>query len=87
MCLPRAREEALSQLVNEIRSSGGQAIYVGADVGQEEDVNRIADKAIAEFGGFDTWVNNAGVSIFGRCMDVTIPDMKYRSYRIVLFYL
>lgn len=50
-------------------SQGGQAIYVGADVGQEEDVNRIADKAIAEFGGFDTWVNNAGVSLFGRCMD------------------
>ncbi|WP_257236268.1 hypothetical protein [Nostoc sp. 'Peltigera malacea cyanobiont' DB3992] len=40
-------------------------------------MNRIAEKAIAEFGGFDTWVNNAGVSIFGRCMDVSIPDMKW----------
>lgn len=47
-----------------------------ADVGQEEDVNRIAEQAIVEFGGFTTWVNNAGVSIFGRCMEVTIPDMK-----------
>lgn len=72
LCLQRAAF-ALNQLVNEIREPGGQAIYVGASVGQEEDVNRIADKAIAEFGGFDTWVNNAGVSIFGRCMDVTIP--------------
>lgn len=68
--------DALRQLVDEIRSKGGQAIYVVADVGQEDDVNRIAEAAIAEFGGFDTWVNNAGVSIFGRCMDVSIPDMK-----------
>jgi NADP-dependent 3-hydroxy acid dehydrogenase YdfG len=72
LVLAACNEEALSQLVNEIRSSGGQAIYVGADVGKEEDVNRIAEKAIAEFGSFDTWVNNAGVSIFGRCMDVTV---------------
>jgi short-subunit dehydrogenase len=69
-------EEALRQLVEEIRASGREAIYVVADVGREEDVNRIADAAIAHFGRFDTWVNNAGVSIFGRCMDVTIPDMK-----------
>jgi short-subunit dehydrogenase len=69
-------EEALRQLVEEIRSKGGQAIYVVADVGKEEDVDRIAEVAIAEFGGFDTWVNNAGISIFGRCMDVSIPDMK-----------
>jgi short-subunit dehydrogenase len=69
-------EDALRQLVEEIRSSGGEAIYVTADVGKEEDINHIAERAIAEFGGFDTWVNNAGVSIFGRCMEVTIPDMK-----------
>jgi len=69
-------EDALRQLVEEIRSKGGEAIYVVADVGQEEDVNRIAEVAIAEFGGFDTWVNNAGVSIFGACEEVSIPDMK-----------
>lgn len=76
LVLAARNEDALRQLVDEIRSKGGQAIYVVADVGQEEDVNRIADEAIAAFEGFDTWVNNAGVSIFGRCMDVSIPDMK-----------
>ncbi|BAY43371.1 short-chain dehydrogenase/reductase SDR [Scytonema sp. HK-05] len=76
LVLAARNEDALRQLVDEIRGLGGQAIYVVADVGQEEDVNRIAQRAIAEFGGFDTWVNNAGVSIFGRCMDVSIPDMK-----------
>lgn len=68
--------DALRQLSDEIRQQGGQATYVVADVGQEEDVNRIAEQAIRYFGGFDTWVNNAGVSIFGLCEEVTIPDMR-----------
>lgn len=76
LVLAARNEEALRQLVDEICSQGGQAIDVVADVGQEEDVNRLAERAIAEFGGFDTWVNNAGVSIFGGCMEVSIPDMK-----------
>ena len=28
------------------------------------------------FGGFDTWVNNAGVSIWGRLMEVTDEDNR-----------
>lgn len=74
--LAARNQDAMRQLVDEIRSRGGEAIYVVADVGKEEDVNRIADVAIAEFGSFDTWVNNAGISIFGRCEEVSIPDMK-----------
>lgn len=29
-----------------------------------------------KFGGFDTWVNNAGVSIYGKTTEVTIKDMR-----------
>jgi short-subunit dehydrogenase len=68
--------EALEQLAQEIRSQGGQAIAVTADVGIEEDVANIANAAIAEFGTFDTWVNNAGVSIFGRTDQVSIADQR-----------
>lgn len=69
-------EEALRQLTDELTGEGHSAVWVKADVGKEEDVNRIAETAIREFGRFDTWVNNAGVSIFGKAMDVTIGDMK-----------
>jgi short-subunit dehydrogenase len=31
---------------------------------------------VAEFGGFDTWVNNAGVSIYGKLTDVPMEDKK-----------
>lgn len=69
-------EEALRQLTDEVTGAGGEAIYVVADVGREEDVRRIADEAIQRFGGFDTWVNNAGVSIYGDILDVTIEDHR-----------
>ncbi|WP_207430177.1 SDR family oxidoreductase [Sabulibacter ruber] len=68
--------EALHNLVNEINASGGRAEFVVADVGVEEDVKRIGEAAVAAFGGFDTWVNNAGISIFGSALEVSIPDMK-----------
>src|SRR5688572_5353900 len=47
-----------------------RATSVVADVASEQEVQRIADHAVATFGGFDTWVNNAGISIYGRLTDV-----------------
>ncbi|HEY0003677.1 MAG TPA: SDR family oxidoreductase [Pyrinomonadaceae bacterium] len=76
LVLAARSEDALQQLVYEITSSGGEAIYIVADVSQEEDVRRIALMALDRFGGFDTWVNNAGVSIYGRIMDVSIEDQR-----------
>ena len=69
-------EEALRRLVEEINSKGGEAVYVVADVGREEDVRRVAETATERFGGFDTWVNNAGVSIYGRLLDTPVEDMR-----------
>jgi short-subunit dehydrogenase len=72
-----ARSEGdLQELADEIRRERGQAVAVAADVASEEDVQRIADTAIREFGGFDTWVNNAGVSVYGRALDVSVEDMR-----------
>ena len=69
-------EEALRRLVEEIRAEGGEAVYVAADVGREEDVRRIAETALTTFGRFDTWVNNAGVSIYGRILKTPFEDMR-----------
>lgn len=76
LVLAARSDDSLQQLEDEIRGRGGEAIHVDADVGSEEDVRRIANTAIGHFGGFDTWVNNAGVSIYGKCLDVSIADMK-----------
>jgi short-subunit dehydrogenase len=69
-------EEALHRLCEEIDAAGGEAVYVVADVGREEDVRRVAEQALARFGRIDTWVNNAGVSIYGRIMDTPFEDMR-----------
>ena len=76
LVLAARSEEALRQLVDEIKAEGGQAVSVVADVGYEDDVLRIAAAALCTFGGFDTWVNNAGVSIYGRVLDVSLDDHR-----------
>ncbi len=63
-------------MTNEINAAGGEAIYVVGDVGQLHDVQNIADEAIRRFGGFDTWVNNAGVSIYGPVLDQSLQDQR-----------
>ena len=67
--------EALTTLVDEIRGRGSEAIYVIADVGHESDVRHVAEEARRVFGGFDTWVNNAGASIYGSALEISLNDM------------
>jgi short-subunit dehydrogenase len=69
-------EPALCDLTEELRASGAQAIYVKADVAVESDLRSVRDAAVLEFGGFDTWVNNAAVSIYGKVTDVPIEDHR-----------
>ena len=69
-------ERDLRVAVEEIDVRGGRATHVVADVALPEDMDRVADAAIREFGGFDTWVNNAGISIYGRLVDVPLDDKR-----------
>jgi short-subunit dehydrogenase len=69
-------ENAIEELAAHINSEGGEGIAVMADVGKEEDVERVAEIARERFGGFDTWINNAGVSIYGKLLDVTLDDQR-----------
>lgn len=67
-------DSVLAQTVQEIESQGGEAIHVVADVGRREDLQAGAVAALARFGRIDTWVNNAGVAIFGRLEEVSDED-------------
>jgi len=60
----------------EIEGSGGRAITVIADVSVYEDVRSVARRAIEAFGGFDTWINNAGLSIYGPIEEVPVEDAR-----------
>ena len=76
LVLASRNEQALAKLTDEINASGGNAVYVAADVGNEGDVKKIAAEALNKFGGFDTWVNNAAISIYGKLEDVPTDDMR-----------
>ncbi len=69
-------EEALRELVNEIEAAGGSAVYAVADVADEKALKHAAQVAKERFGSIDTWVNNAGTSIYGRIMDVATVDLR-----------
>lgn len=56
--------EALASVVDEISAEGGRAIAVAADVTQDDAAERIVEATLAEFGGLDVLVNNAGGNSF-----------------------
>lgn len=68
--------QTLDAIVERIRADGGEALAVTADVGAPEDVERVAREAARAFGRIDTWVNNAGVGIFGRIDDTRLDDAR-----------
>lgn len=68
-------EKVLKQISEEINAQeNGRAAYAVADVGIESEVQGIVDVAVAEFGGFDTWFNNAGVVVFSELKQLPTKD-------------
>jgi NAD(P)-dependent dehydrogenase (short-subunit alcohol dehydrogenase family) len=74
--LAARNERDLVRAVDAIRAEGGRAAYVVCDVADRGQVERIAERAVGEFGRIDTWVNNAAVSMYGRLQDVPLEDMR-----------
>lgn len=76
LVLAARNEDALKQLTDELTAGGHEAVYVVADVGNEEDVKKIGRTAEERFGGLDTWVNNAATGIYGRLSEVSDADSR-----------
>src|SRR5690606_11241512 len=68
--------DVLEEAVATITSAGGQALAAQCDVSRRTDVDAVARLAHQRFGGIDTWVNNAGVSIYGRLEEVSEADSR-----------
>jgi short-subunit dehydrogenase len=72
-----ARSESdLTDVVARIRHKGGRAAAVTADVADERQVAQIGMAAMREFGRIDTWVNNAGLGMYGRLIDQPIEEKR-----------
>ncbi|WP_163508730.1 SDR family NAD(P)-dependent oxidoreductase [Fodinicola acaciae] len=74
------RKEAGDALAERIRSGGGKAVFVPADVTVEADAQALVRAAMDEFGRLDGAVNNAGgVEAMG-----PIPGISERAWRAEL---
>jgi NAD(P)-dependent dehydrogenase (short-subunit alcohol dehydrogenase family) len=62
---------AVSEKIN---SSGGDAIFVQADVALEEDAKKIINKTIESYGKIDILFNNAGIVLSGTIDKISIDD-------------
>ncbi|AGB36259.1 SDR family oxidoreductase [Natronococcus occultus] len=69
-------EDALREAVEGIEDDDGDATFVVADVGDREDVREIARVAEETYGGVDTWINGAAVSIYGRLEEIPVERMR-----------
>jgi 3-oxoacyl-[acyl-carrier protein] reductase len=69
----RRDEEAAAETVEAIRAAGGRAGAFQASVSEPDQVDALAEAAIAEFGHVDIVVNNAGIASRGNTVADTDP--------------
>jgi short-subunit dehydrogenase len=76
LVLAARREKELNEVADESRKLGARAVLtVQADVTRRDQVVDIRDKALAEFGRIDVWINNAGRGITRSVLDLTDEDV------------
>ncbi|HZH44835.1 MAG TPA: SDR family oxidoreductase [Lysobacter sp.] len=69
-------DDVLEMIAAEIREAGGDALPLPADVADREQLEAVAADTVATFGRIDSWVNNAGVSVYGRLDQVSDADHR-----------
>jgi short-subunit dehydrogenase len=69
-------EKDLARLTEELQATGARVAHAVADVADFDALSEAAEKCGRLFGGFDTWVNNAGISIFGPIREVSLDDQR-----------
>jgi len=68
--------ETAAEVVNQIKSDGGNAIALEADVSNEEQVQEMFKEMCKEFGTIDILINNAGLQKDSPFKDMTLADWQ-----------
>jgi len=70
------RESEGQAVVSEIKSAGGKALFVRADVAHEAEVKALVDQTVATYGRLDVAFNNAGVEWLGSLTEASEADYR-----------
>lgn len=68
--------DQLEEVERECADLGVRAVAVPTDVGVYAEVEELAARAERDFGGFDVWVNDAGVLLVGRLDEAPVEDFE-----------
>lgn len=76
--LAARNREALEAAAREVEVAGGigRTLVVPTDMADSEQVFRLAEETVNNFGGIDTWVNNAAVSEYGTIEEISLEEIE-----------
>ena len=67
-------QKEIDAVASDIQALGRRAIAIPMDVTKQDDVNRMVEQAMDEFGKIDILVNNSGTLFQKRFLDYTVDD-------------
>jgi len=77
LALVARKRDLLDRVAAEVKSLGGDAVCVPADLSRPEDTSRVVPEAIAVLGGVDVLVNNAGLGMAATFDQMKMEDLRY----------
>lgn len=76
VALAARRRDRLEELAAELRDGGARVLVLQSDVTMEAQARESVDRTVAEFGGLDTLVNNAGVMLLGPVVGAPLEEWE-----------
>jgi len=76
LVLVARNEDALREITGELTQMGAEVVYAAADVADRSKLAEAAQLALTRFGRIDTWINDAGVGMWGRLQDGADEDHR-----------
>jgi 3-oxoacyl-[acyl-carrier protein] reductase len=71
-----SNQKPADKVVSEIKANGGSAVAIKADISSPEEVKRMFDLVINQFGKINILINNAGLILYKTIQDTTDDDFE-----------